>query len=90
MEDITTEQLNELNKLADEQHKLNRLITYIESPEYIVMFVDTHGLVPLTNKIYDKDDELKVYFEGSSDMYVDLFNITVEDDIKIYKEVIFE
>jgi len=90
MSDITSEELNELDKLACEQHKLNRLIAYIEDPSYIVMYVNKDIYFPLADKIHSKDDELQVYFKNLRDKYVDLFNIVVEEDVKIFKEIIFE
>ncbi len=65
---------------------LLKLIRYIKDPDYVVMWNDPHsGNFILSNKIIEKDDELKVYFPSLL-KYIDLYNITTED-IKVYKEV---
>jgi len=90
MSEITPEQLDELNKLADEQHKLNRLIKHIENPEYTVMYKTFKGYFPLDNTIYEEEDELKVNVKNmfrSPEAYLDLYNIDFEDDIRVYKEI---
>ncbi len=89
MSDITSEQLNELDKLACERHALNQLIDYIKDPEYVVMWTFGDGYCHiLSNKVQKEDDELKVYFKVSeySTDYIDLFNVNMED-VKIYKEI---
>ena len=87
MSDITSEELNELNILADEQYALERLIEYIKNPGYTVMWVSIGRYYPLSNKIEEVGDELAVDLIGTKNEYIDLYNINMED-IKIYKEVI--
>jgi len=90
MSEITSEGLDELNKMADEQYALERLIDYIKNPEYTVMWKNGKGHYLLGDTVRYHDDELKVDVKGIigvADAYIDLYNVNMED-IKIFKEII--
>ena len=86
---ITSEQLEELDKLACEQYKLNLLIDYIKDPKYVVMYETCKGHFPLGNTVTEDDGELRVKMKNvfrEPNAYIDLYNVIMED-IKVYNEI---
>lgn len=68
------------------EKELLKIMSLINHPDYVVMWIGSHGYRVLENHINREDDELKVSFQEDNVDYIDLYN-TNFDELKVYKEV---
>ncbi len=67
--------------------QLENLLSYIKNPEYVVFLEPTdEERFRLGEKVKEESDEMKVYFDDGTGLYIDCYNIDF-NEIKVYKPV---